>query len=268
MATELPGWTDYTVTTGPESAKYLEQSGTALGGLRIMDLGDGVAALDAEAVKALARQPEDANGHVQLGEEGYGHLIWLDGTSYPLEPSFGTGISAERSREADEALVELEEGVTYGSGTHPAGEPGPVLSHEDARKVSEALQDLLRGIGREAGLYKLAPAADTEVPRSRTMTSASRCLITRAALGAITVSEGQVPPGTVRAAAMRTTADGFGAWVEWLQDVTPVALAAFCSEDGGTLTIALWAEVREQVLGAVAAYNETMADRDWLGESI
>jgi hypothetical protein len=67
----LPSWTDYTVTVGTVYAAYLEQSGTALGGLRIMDLGDGRAALDAEAVQCLQRQPEDADG----------------GTPYPVSPA-------------------------------------------------------------------------------------------------------------------------------------------------------------------------------------
>lgn len=268
MTAELPSWTDYTVTADDEAVRYLTDAGAALGGLRIMDLGDGHAALDVEAFRALARQPEDATVSIEVAGELTAekrHLVWLAGVSYPLEPSFGTGVSAERSRELEEGSRELEEGMTYGNGTHPAGESGPVLSREDAREVSEALRDLLGGIGREAGLWKLAPAADAEVP---TPPSEIRCLTTRAALDAITASEGRVPPGTVRAAAMRTTADGFGAWVEWLRDITPVTLAAFRSEDGHTLTIALWTEVREQVLSAVAAYNEDMAGRDWLlGES-
>ena len=114
MTAELPGWTDYTVTVGAENIKYLERVSAAIG-LRIIDLCDGRAALDAEAVKTLARQPEDAQGHVQLSEDDSGHLIWIEGISYALEPSFGTGISAERNREADEALAWLEDGMTYGS---------------------------------------------------------------------------------------------------------------------------------------------------------
>lgn len=82
-----------------------------------MDLGDGRAALDAEAVRALARQPEDANGHVVLAAFAGDHLMWIAGNSYPLERSFGTGAHAEWARREDEAGAWLEEGVTYGTGS-------------------------------------------------------------------------------------------------------------------------------------------------------
>lgn len=114
--TDLPSWTDYTATVGSENVKYLERAAAGLG-LRIMDLGDGSAALDAEAVRTLARQPEDANGCVTLAGEltdGSRHMIWIEGESYPLEPSFSTGASAERAREAGEAMAWLEQGMTYG----------------------------------------------------------------------------------------------------------------------------------------------------------
>lgn len=82
-AIELPGWTDYTVTVGAEYAEYLENSlAVYLGGLRIMNLGDGRAALDAEAVEALKRQPEDADGCIEV--EGSELLMWLEGAIYPL----------------------------------------------------------------------------------------------------------------------------------------------------------------------------------------
>jgi len=82
-ATELPGWADYTVTVGTEYAGYLENSlAVYLGGLRIMDLGDGRAALDAEAVEALKRQPEDADGCIEI--EGSELLMWLQGGIYVL----------------------------------------------------------------------------------------------------------------------------------------------------------------------------------------
>ena len=139
-----------------------------------------------------------------------------------------------------------------------------MTSHEDARKVSGALQDLLRGIGREAGLHRLAPAADAEVPPPP---SGGRCLITRAALDALAAPGGERIPGVTVLHAAQYTMTGFGAWVEWLESVTPVALAAF-RDDSEVLTIALWAEVREQILHAVAAYDETMADWDWQQESI
>ena len=65
--TALPTWTDYTAGIGTGYAAYMEQSATALGGLRIMDMGDGRIALDSEAVAALLRQPEDADGCADLG---------------------------------------------------------------------------------------------------------------------------------------------------------------------------------------------------------
>lgn len=84
---QLPGWTDYTVAVGPEMATYLEQSGVTLGGLRIMDLGDGRAALDAGAVEQLRRQPEDADGYIE--DSGYGGALqmWLQGFPYPVSPA-------------------------------------------------------------------------------------------------------------------------------------------------------------------------------------
>jgi hypothetical protein len=118
MTAELPSWTDYTVNVGSENVKYLERASAALG-LRIMDLGDGNVALDAEAVICLARQPEDADGCITIPGELTAEdriTVWIKGAGFPLEPSFSTGVSAERNREADEALAWLEEGVTYGDG--------------------------------------------------------------------------------------------------------------------------------------------------------
>jgi hypothetical protein len=115
MTAELPSWTDYTVNVGTENIKYLERASAALD-LRIMDLGDGRAALDVGSVQCLARQPEDTRScRVTLSLEG--HLLWIEGDSYELEPSFTTGVNAERSREADDALAWLEEGVAYGKQT-------------------------------------------------------------------------------------------------------------------------------------------------------
>ena len=47
-----------------------------------MNLGDGRAALDAEAVEALKRQPADADGCIEV--EGSELLMWLEGAIYPL----------------------------------------------------------------------------------------------------------------------------------------------------------------------------------------
>lgn len=80
--TQLPGWTDYTVTVGAEYAQYLEESGTALGGLRIMNLGDGRVALDSDAVEALKRQPEDADGCIDENM-----WMWLQGNSFDVTPA-------------------------------------------------------------------------------------------------------------------------------------------------------------------------------------
>jgi hypothetical protein len=83
----LPSWTEYTVNVGTEYAAYLEESGRHLGGLKIMDLGDGRAALDAEAVGHLQRQPEDADGGISPAEDGGGLQVWLQGTPYPVSPA-------------------------------------------------------------------------------------------------------------------------------------------------------------------------------------
>jgi hypothetical protein len=84
--TELPGWTDYTVTfTDTEHATYMQQTGVALGGLRIMDMGGGKVALDQEAVEKLLRQPEDADGCIE--DSGGGLLLWISGYSYTVSPA-------------------------------------------------------------------------------------------------------------------------------------------------------------------------------------
>jgi hypothetical protein len=82
---ELPTWTDCTVTVGTEYAKYLEESGTTLGGLRIMDLGDGRAALGTDAVAALRRQPEDADGYIEDTPDGL--VLWIQGAAFSLTPA-------------------------------------------------------------------------------------------------------------------------------------------------------------------------------------
>lgn len=84
-ATQLPTWTDYTVTVGTEYAQYMEQTATTLGGLRIMDLGDGRIALDGDAVAALQRQPEDSDGCIEEDEGGL--LLWIQGGSFPVSPA-------------------------------------------------------------------------------------------------------------------------------------------------------------------------------------
>lgn len=81
----LPTWTEYTATVGADHAAYLEKSGIHLGGLRIVDLGDGRAAFDAEAVEALERQPADADGCVTHDDDGL--HIWIGGDAYPLNPA-------------------------------------------------------------------------------------------------------------------------------------------------------------------------------------
>jgi hypothetical protein len=120
MTTELPSWTDYTAAVADGHARYLEIAAAAFG-LRVMNLGNGEVAIDAGAFGAFARQPEDATVSIEVASEFTGNerdmcLIWIQGTSYPLEPSFSTGVSAERNREADEALAWMEEGATYGDG--------------------------------------------------------------------------------------------------------------------------------------------------------
>jgi hypothetical protein len=87
--TELPSWTDYTVSVGTEYAAYLENSlAVHLGGLRIMDLGDGRAALDDEAVTRLLREPEDSDGCIEQGDGGL--VMWIDCSPYPVNPATET----------------------------------------------------------------------------------------------------------------------------------------------------------------------------------
>lgn len=85
MTATLPSWTDYTVTVGAEYAAYLEDSGRALGGLRIVDLGDGRAALDAGAVEQLKGQPEDADGCISHDDDGL--RMWLQGSPFQVSPA-------------------------------------------------------------------------------------------------------------------------------------------------------------------------------------
>lgn len=77
-----PTWASYIVTVGTEYAKYLEESGVALGGIRIMDLGDGRAVLDGEAVASLQRQPGDADGCI-----GSDLVMWLQGGRFDVIPA-------------------------------------------------------------------------------------------------------------------------------------------------------------------------------------
>ena len=76
--TLVPGWATHVIDFGnAEYAEYMEQSGRALGGLRIVNLGDGSVALDESAVADLARQPSDADGCIDDGQ------CWING--YPYE---------------------------------------------------------------------------------------------------------------------------------------------------------------------------------------
>ena len=80
----IPTWATYTARVGTANAQYLEKSAAALGGLRITDV-IGAVALDDEAVAALERQPEDANGFIDRDSDG--HLtMWLQGNPHSLEP--------------------------------------------------------------------------------------------------------------------------------------------------------------------------------------
>lgn len=86
-ATALPSWTDYTASVGTEHATAMEDAGRVLGGLRIMDLGDGRIALDQSAVEQLQEQPEHADGVINEDETGGGLLLWIGGDPYPLAPA-------------------------------------------------------------------------------------------------------------------------------------------------------------------------------------
>lgn len=82
---ELPSWTDYTADLGSdEYAEYMEQSAQALGGLRIMNLGNGRIALDGDAVATLQRQPEDADGGIEHSD---GKLtMWIECSPFEVRP--------------------------------------------------------------------------------------------------------------------------------------------------------------------------------------
>jgi len=75
--------TTYTVSTGSaEYADYLVRSGQHLGGLRILDQGDGTVTLDEAAFDALLNQPEDADGCIEDTDEG--PVMWLQGGMFPV----------------------------------------------------------------------------------------------------------------------------------------------------------------------------------------
>lgn len=79
--TQTPTWATCTITFGDtepgrELAASMEQAGRALGGIRIMDLGNGTVALDETAVADLERQPADADGCIDDGQCWIGGLAW------------------------------------------------------------------------------------------------------------------------------------------------------------------------------------------------
>lgn len=87
---EIPGWATHVINfrtdlgehgDGTEYAAYMEKSGLAAGGLRIMDLGDGRVALDESAIADLRKQPEDADGCID--EDGQ---CWISGMAWDVEP--------------------------------------------------------------------------------------------------------------------------------------------------------------------------------------
>jgi hypothetical protein len=83
--TAIPAWADYTVDAGMQHSASLVQAAPHLGGLRIIDLGDGRAALDEDAVQALMRQPEDADGCITTDDDG--HLsMWIGGVDFDVLP--------------------------------------------------------------------------------------------------------------------------------------------------------------------------------------
>lgn len=83
--------TTYTVRTGSqEYADYLVQSGLTLGGLRILDQGDGVVSLDEFAYNALRKQPEDADGCIEETDDG--PVMWLQGGRFDVTEQPGPGL--------------------------------------------------------------------------------------------------------------------------------------------------------------------------------
>ena len=79
----ITGWAEYTVETGSaEYGEYLEEAAHHLGGLRMHHLGAGRVVLDSEAVEALKRQPEDADGCIDDEMQ-----MWLQGTPCTVSPA-------------------------------------------------------------------------------------------------------------------------------------------------------------------------------------
>ena len=83
----ITGWAEYTVETGSaEYGEYLEEAAHHLGGLRMHHLGAGRVVLDSEAVEALKRQPEDADGVIERDVTGILQM-WLQGTPCTVSPA-------------------------------------------------------------------------------------------------------------------------------------------------------------------------------------
>ena len=84
----LPSWTTHVISfvtphsDGRDMAAYLQSCGRALGGARIMDLGDGRAALDDAAVAELRGEPEDADGCIDAEMR-----CWISGMAWDVEPA-------------------------------------------------------------------------------------------------------------------------------------------------------------------------------------
>lgn len=151
-----------------------------------------------------------------------------------------------------------------------------ILTDQEARDFEDALRDYLPaaspavlGLTVPAGRELALPASYADLPCR--ITPAAEELLSGAFAEAQKLRAGGNLLHELGKLSLHgrqlTGATGFHAWVEWFLSCEPVAVAAFYAEDSDTITIVSWAEVREDVLRAVAEYNQRMAGWDWTREN-
>lgn len=155
-----------------------------------------------------------------------------------------------------------------------------ILTAQEAEAFEDALRDYLP-TASPAVLGLTVPAAsetlavpDSYADRRCLVTPAARILLSRA----FAAADGMQPPGrslnrlreqgklavTAHQYACMTE---FAVWVEWVGSCCAIALAMYYDEGSETATLASWAEVREDVFRAVAAFEQRMAVGNWATEN-